>query len=65
MRVDRQVETARRDIRAEMLSILSNGGLLEFELGRLCTSARGGLGHRASRRLGDRGFVCWIVFSRR
>jgi hypothetical protein len=33
MRVDRQIETARRDIRAEVLSILSSGGLVEFRFG--------------------------------
>jgi hypothetical protein len=44
MWVDRQIETARRDIGAE---VLSSGGLLEFRLGRLRPTAL--LGQRTGR----------------
>jgi hypothetical protein len=48
MRIDRQIETARRDIRAEVRLMLSSSGFLEFRFGRLCPPAHSGLGHRAS-----------------
>lgn len=44
MRINRQVETAQRDIRAGVLVILSRGNFLELPFGRMRLSARRGLG---------------------